>query len=51
MVLIGALYLRNKTFVPVFYHKIKYRYELGCVLLNHETVLESLLMYYQKKGL
>ena len=24
-------YLRNKTSVPVFYRRIKYRYEFGCV--------------------
>ena len=24
-------YLRNQTYLPVFYHRIKYRYEFGCV--------------------
>jgi len=23
--------LRNKTLIPVFYRRIKYRYEVGCV--------------------
>jgi len=26
-----AFYLRNKTSVPVFYHRIKYKYEFVCV--------------------
>jgi len=24
-------YLRNQTYLPVFYHRIKYRYEFGCI--------------------
>jgi len=31
-------YLRNKTSVPVFYRRIKYKYEFGAYELKHECL-------------
>ena len=39
-------YLRNKTSVPVFYRRIKYRYEFGCVWIRLHEPERVRIFYY-----
>jgi len=45
LVLLYMPYLRNKTSVPVFYRRMKYRYEFGCVLIKARVRQHECLNY------
>ena len=42
------VYLRNKTSVLVFYRRIKYRYELGCVWIKVHTQTSMDILFCDK---